>query len=324
MGYTRQIFGRKYSVDTGSLSATRIFQVKLDAEIDDIDAVAGASGVAQMGEEYNSILPQLVVVDQEVSEVALEKDLYQVKCQYGTDVTQQGWVAKIKSQKKNVVPKGTRTPYSAKPAAKYTGGRYIGPAGLGGDESESNYPAINRATDPFTHAPVVPEYPMVITYTRTVELVSDIHSTFLIIQDLTDYLGAMNSDDIVTAGIFVYGWELIVDSITIDPIIQADGTANLFITMTVIYDPDGHASPVLNAGYRHLVGPTGARVLTEVRQKGGQGSKVASLLDANGVAIKAEDLPTGGTGADGPPYFIVFPFRATKVFAYLDLPTYLI
>ena len=319
-----QTFGRTFSEEPEKITGTRVYNVTSSTDVTNINDILAASGLPDIGDEWDSSLPILVVVSRTPIEVNKELAYYQVQINYETDDTLASWKVEIRTIKKNWAPQTTRAPWANAPAYPFDAGRYISPDGWNGNSSISGYPPLNRAGDPFEAPPKIDRYLQRIILSRTVADISDVgDSTITQLSDITDMLGTMNSTTIAIAGITGVQWTFLLDDIVCERIPRADGTYNTKIILQILYDKDQtHATPILNAGFRETYtmqdGSTGVR---DCKNANGPVSKKPSLLDVNGSQILTRDLPPGGATPDGPPYYIVCPFYLEVEFGALDLPT---
>jgi len=308
------------------MTGTRVYNVKSTLPINDMNNVLSAAGLPAMGAAWDSLLTILVVVARTPIEVNKELGFYQVQIDYDTDETLANWKVEVRTTKKTFAPQRTLAPYSNAPTDPFSAGRYIGPAGIGGDETKSGYAPLNRASDPFETPPKIDYYLQRIILSRTVASLSDIgNSNITGMESIVNYLGTVNDGSEQIAGLTGLAWTFLVDDISFERIYRSDGGYNTKVTFQILFDnTNTHASAILNAGFRETFtnadGDTGIR---DVSNTSGKVSKKPSLLNTSGVGIKIKYAPRGATGAigpDGPPYYIVCPFRAEMDFGDLELP----
>lgn len=319
-----QTFGRAFAEEPEAMRGTRVYNVSSDTAITDLNDVLDAADIPDISDAWDSALTALVVVSRTPEEVGKEMKFFKVVVEYETDDTLSGWKATITTVRASWAPQMTRSPWANAPTYPFDAGRYISPDGNTGATSMSGYPPINRAGDPFASPVKIDRYFQKITLVKTVEDISDIgDSTITDVDDIVSFIGKMSSATTKIAGITGVQWTFLMDDITLERIPRADGTYNTKVTFQILYDKEQtHASPVLNAGFREMYTKKDGITLAvrDVKNLNGATSKKPSLLDVDGSVIQTRDLPPGGASPDGPPYYIVFPFRAEVDFDLLELP----
>lgn len=315
-----QTFGRTYYEEPEKLKGRRVYIVESTTEIIDINGVLDAFGIPELNDPWDSVLTYLVVTSRTPLEVGMEKKQYRVQVDYETDDTQIGWKARITTLRQPWIPVATEARYDERPNDPYSAGRYLAP---GDQDSLTGYAFLNRAGDPFEAPPKINRYGLRIEFVRTVAAISDIgDSTITDLEVLRQYLGTMNNNPVLSiAGVDGLAWEFLIDDITVEQIVKADGIQLSRVTIIILFHPSwGHALPVLNAGFREKVpGQGGGFVPQDVRLQNGTGSRKPSLLDADGAAIKTR-TENNEQNPNGPPYFIVFPCYKSMDFEALELP----
>jgi len=311
-----QTFGRTFINEKTQQQGTRVYNVWASERIP-LEEALSAPFLPEIGDEWDpGSGPQgFVAIRQTPMEVDKEQQYYKVQIDYQTDDSySDNWDIKMATVKKTYVPWRTKSPYSNKPPEIFDDPKYLGPAGFGGDESESNYPVVNRANDYFDPPLKEQRYLTKITLKRTVDLISDIGTGIANIEDLMRWRGKMNDDGISIASIGGVAWTFKVDDIQTNRLPQSDGSYDTEVTIIILYDPQTHCQVPYNVGYNQIVEKDGQKQKQATRDKSGNKDSTPAILDPEGKKVNNFELPAGATGATGPPWLIVFHSSRTSDF----------
>lgn len=320
-----QAFGRQYEERKDSVSATKNIYFRSDTDIDDLSEILTSSIIPQIGDAYVGASgiqgPQgLVVISRKPYEVSeRDKRSYRIRIDYATDSSYTNdWDISISTVKKEYVPWETQTKFGTLDTPLiFLDDRYLGPAGVGGNEGTQGYPPVNRAGDWFNPALKDFRYIRKIVMKKTISAWDQIGKTGIItsLESLLEWEGKINELSVNIAGIIGGPWEFRVDSITARRIPLNSGAYGTELSVVVIHDPKTHATVAANVGYFEK-DASGGRV--SATAKDGTKSQQPALLDENGKAIREFSAPNI---TDGPPYYIVFPFPKEADLLDMDLPT---
>jgi len=315
-----ETFGRTYEESPMKLRGQKNYNVWMDTAPNTLWDVLQVAGLPIQGDSWDdSVLTYLVVTKRTPVEINKETLLFQVRVEYETDETQLDWQISIRSIRTSYVPTETLAPWVEHPTT-WDHPRYISPSGDGGNDSLIAYPTLNRAGDYFEDQPETTRHNRQIILTRVVASISDIgDSTITNIDSLMDFLGCVNGETIQIAGISGLTWHFLVDDITVERILSSSGEYVYKVQITIMYDPvQGWATPVANIGYRSIKDVAGDLRPQQGRNFDGTSSNKPLVLDTDGSVVNIRE--TGLSGASGPPYYIVFPWHASRFFEFLELP----
>jgi hypothetical protein len=299
-----ETFGRQYSRNGDqTATAVKVFCIMTDSDYNDLtnllrDAIT--AGLPAMGDAFGveSYETELYVVKQTPLEIEKEKRFFHIQVDYETTVINfapdDGWVIGFSSVFEEYVPDNTKF---------NTGAAGITlPANV--KSVLANKPVLNTAGDAFD--PTVTDFKTKtkITLSKTLDEITDM-GTISDINELMDYVNAVNSDAIVIAGISAAVVQFLIEDIQVTK--RYDGTADYYdVVVSIIYDPNYHIKVILNAGFQDINN-------NKAVDCAGNPLPNAQLLDNAGAFIKLNRATNAIYGA--------FGLKEYSAFATLGLPT---
>jgi len=304
-----QTFGRQFTSSiTGAKTATRVYYVNFDTNVDDLSDVvtaAIASGLPDLGDPYGvaSAESELVVTLHTPSEIDKERGFYSIEVQYASNTsvfytpTTQPWTISFSSIKESYVPEQTLAD-----AVVATGmPAKIKPVGI-------NKPILNTAEFPFDPPVVDLKTKTLISLRKNFSDITDL-GTIATVQDLIDRINTVNDDaSIVIAGITGLPLQFLLDDANITNV-ESNGELFYAVDLKIIYDPEYHVQKILNAGWQT---PNGNKI------KGLGGGDIANPwpLDINGDPIRGAAAARAAAAI-----YRGFCVKGLSTFADLGLPT---
>lgn len=305
--FLRQTFGRTYThTATGEKSAVRMYYMKLDTPVNDLNDVltlAIAAGLPDMLDPYSADSSEqgLVVSAHTPKEIDQERAYYAIQVDYATNTlalnspTSRPWQIEFSTIKNDYVPAMTYADSSIATGANFS-------------PVASHLPIVNTAGYPFDPPVLDQELKVVISLSRNFTAITNI-GTIASISDLMSRVNTVNGVSVTIAGLTGTPLQFLIDDIQCK-YVEDQGETFYATTFKIVYDPECHVAKVLNAGWID-------KNMNPIKGLRGGDITAPWPLDINGDAIRLATPALRAAAA----IYRGFCVKEISTFADLGLPT---